>query len=135
MSFIEFNNVKKIYKMGNIKIKALTGTSFKIEKGEFVVIAGPSGAGKSTILNLLGGMDTTTTGEIIVDGNKISEYTNKQLTTYRRFDIGFVFQFYNLIINEFNISDKPSRFRLLSRSNQCFLQEINNSLSEPKAIR
>ena len=91
MSYIEFNNVKKIYKMGDVKIKALAGASFTIEKGEFAVIAGPSGAGKSTILNLLGGMDTATTGEIIVDG--------KQLTAYRRYDIGFVFQFYNLVQN------------------------------------
>ena len=102
MSYIEFNNVKKIYKMGDVKIKALAGASFTIEKGEFAVIAGPSGAGKSTILNLLGGMDTATTGEIIVDGqhvNKINKYSNKELITYRRYDIGFVFQFYNLVQN------------------------------------
>jgi putative ABC transport system ATP-binding protein len=99
MGYIEFNNVKKIYKMGDVKIKALSGVNFTIEQGEFAVIAGPSGAGKSTILNLLGGMDTCTTGEIIVDGNHINEYTSKQLTSYRRFDIGFVFQFYNLVQN------------------------------------
>ena len=94
-----FNNVKKIYKMGDVKIKALAGASFTIEKGEFAVIAGPSGAGKSTILNLLGGMDTATTGEIIVDGQHVNEMDAKQLTAYRRYDIGFVFQFYNLVQN------------------------------------
>lgn len=99
MSYIEFNNVKKIYKMGDVKIKALSGASFTVEKGEFAVIAGPSGAGKSTILNLLGGMDTATTGEIIVDGQHINEFSQKQLTAYRRYDIGFVFQFYNLVQN------------------------------------
>lgn len=99
MSYIEFNNVKKIYKMGDVKIKALAGASFTIEKGEFAVISGPSGAGKSTILNLLGGMDTATTGEIIVDGQRVNEMDAKQLTAYRRYDIGFVFQFYNLVQN------------------------------------
>ena len=81
------------------RIKALAGASFTIEKGEFAVIAGPSGAGKSTILNLLGGMDTATTGEIIVDGQRVNEMDAKQLTAYRRYDIGFVFQFYNLVQN------------------------------------
>ena len=85
--------------MGDVKIKALAGASFTIEKGEFAVIAGPSGAGKSTILNLLGGMDTATTGEIIVDGQHVNEMDAKQLTAYRRYDIGFVFQFYNLVQN------------------------------------
>jgi putative ABC transport system ATP-binding protein len=99
MSFIEFNDVKKIYRMGDVNIEALSGASFSIEKGEFVVIAGPSGAGKSTILNLLGGMDSVSSGEIIVDGSKINTYSAKQLTTYRRYDIGFVFQFYNLVQN------------------------------------
>ena len=99
MSYIEFNDVKKVYKMGDVKIEALSGVDFKIEKGEFVVIAGASGAGKSTILNLLGGMDFATSGEILVDGNEVSKYSRKQLTTYRRFDIGFVFQFYNLVQN------------------------------------
>ena len=99
MSYIEYNNVKKIYKMGDVKIKSLAGASFTIEKGEFAVIAGPSGAGKSTILNLLGGMDTATTGEIIVDGQHVNEMDAKQLTAYRRYDIGFVFQFYNLVQN------------------------------------
>ena len=99
MSYIEFNDVKKVYKMGDVNIEALSGVDFKIEKGEFVVIAGASGAGKSTILNLLGGMDFASGGEIIVDGNEVSKYSRKQLTTYRRFDIGFVFQFYNLVQN------------------------------------
>ncbi|MDO5402868.1 MAG: ABC transporter ATP-binding protein [Eubacteriales bacterium] len=99
MSYIEFKDVKKIYKMGDVKIKALSGADFTIEKGEFAVIAGPSGAGKSTILNLLGGMDTCTTGQIIVDGKHIEEFSSRELTTYRRYDIGFVFQFYNLVQN------------------------------------
>ena len=99
MSYIEFQNVKKIYKMGDVKIKALNGADFSIEKGEFAVIAGASGAGKSTILNLMGGMDTATTGKIIVDKENVSKFSAKKLTTYRRYDIGFVFQFYNLIPN------------------------------------
>lgn len=99
MSYIEFNDVKKIYKMGDVKIKALNGASFTIDKGEFAVIAGASGAGKSTILNLMGGMDTATTGKIIVDKENVSKFTAKRLTTYRRYDIGFVFQFYNLVQN------------------------------------
>lgn len=97
--FIELIDVKKYYTMGEIKIKALDGISFSINKGEFVIIVGPSGAGKSTVLNILGGMDTLSSGEIIIDGNKISDYSGKQLTSYRRFDIGFVFQFYNLAQN------------------------------------
>ena len=99
MSYIEFQNVKKIYKMGDVKIKALNGADFSIEKGEFAVIAGASGAGKSTILNLMGGMDTSTTGKIIVDKENVSKFSAKKLTTYRRYDIGFVFQFYNLVQN------------------------------------
>lgn len=97
--YIEFKNVKKIYKMGEVEIEALSGVNFSIEKGEFVVVAGASGAGKSTILNILGGMDSPTSGEIIVNNKEISKYTPKELTTYRRFDIGFVFQFYNLVQN------------------------------------
>ena len=97
--YIEFRDVKKIYKMGEVSIEALSGVDFTVNKGEFVVVAGASGAGKSTILNILGGMDSPTSGEIIVDNNKINEYTNKELTTYRRYDIGFVFQFYNLVQN------------------------------------
>ena len=99
MSYIEFKDVKKIYKMGEVSIEALSGANFSIEKGEFAVIAGPSGAGKSTILNLLGGMDTCSSGEIIVDGARANNFNAKQLTTYRRYDIGFVFQFYNLVQN------------------------------------
>jgi putative ABC transport system ATP-binding protein len=97
--YIKLLDVKKYYKMGNQKIKALDGTSFSISKGEFVVVVGPSGAGKSTFLNILGGMDTPRSGEIAVDGNEISKYNSKQLTAYRRDDIGFVFQFYNLVQN------------------------------------
>ncbi|MDD2592356.1 MAG: ABC transporter ATP-binding protein [Erysipelotrichaceae bacterium] len=99
MAFIEFNEVKKIYKMGEISINALDGVSFAIEKGEFVVVAGASGAGKSTILNILGGMDTCTSGQIVVDDVEISAMNEKDLTSYRRYDIGFVFQFYNLVQN------------------------------------
>jgi len=98
-AYIEFRNVKKIYKMGEVEIEALAGVDFSIDKGEFVVIAGASGAGKSTILNILGGMDSLTSGNIFVDGKEISGYTSRQLTTYRRYDIGFVFQFYNLVQN------------------------------------
>ena len=97
--YIEFKDVKKVYSMGEVEIKALDGVNFSIDKGEFVVIAGASGAGKSTILNILGGMDTSTSGEVYVDGNRVDKYSEKELTTYRRFDIGFVFQFYNLVQN------------------------------------
>lgn len=99
MSYIEFKNVIKEYTMGEVKIKALNNTNFKIEKGELVVIVGPSGAGKTTALNILGGMDTTTSGKVIVDHKEITSLNNKQLIEYRRNDIGFVFQFYNLVQN------------------------------------
>jgi len=99
MSYIEFENVEKEYKMGEVSIKALNNTNFKIEKGELVVIVGPSGAGKTTSLNILGGMDTVTNGKVIVDGKRIDELKNKELIKYRREDIGFVFQFYNLVQN------------------------------------
>ena len=99
MSFIEFKNVSKIYKMGEVEIRALDNISFDIEKGEFVVVLGNSGAGKTTILNILGGMDTVTSGTLTVDGQDISHATERELTDYRRFDIGFVFQFYNLVQN------------------------------------
>lgn len=97
--YIELIDVKKYYKMGEVNIKALDGITFSIEKGEFVIVVGPSGAGKSTVLNILGGMDAVSNGDVIVDSKKISSYNSKELTTYRRNDIGFVFQFYNLIQN------------------------------------
>lgn len=97
--YIEFKNVKKIYKMGEVNIEALSGVNFSVDKGEFVVVAGASGAGKSTILNILGGMDSPSGGQIIVDNKYINNYSNKELITYRRYDIGFVFQFYNLVQN------------------------------------
>lgn len=99
MSFIEMKNVTKTYKMGEVEIKALDDAGFGIEKGEFVVVVGPSGAGKTTILNILGGMDTASAGEIFVDNEDISKFDEKALTTYRRDDVGFVFQFYNLVGN------------------------------------
>ena len=99
MAYVEFQNVKKIYKSGEVEIPALSGASFSIEKGEFCVIVGASGAGKTTILNILGGMDTLTSGRVLIDGDDISAYNKKQLTTYRRYDVGFVFQFYNLVQN------------------------------------
>ena len=99
MAYIEFKNVVKEYKMGEISIKALDKTNFEIEKGELVVIVGPSGAGKTTALNILGGMDSATSGKVIIDGKDISKFKKKELTKYRREDIGFVFQFYNLVQN------------------------------------
>ena len=98
-AFVEFKNVKKIYKTGEIEIPALSNVNFEVEQGEFCVIGGASGAGKTTILNILGGMDTLTDGKVFLDGNEISAYNTKQLTTYRRYDVGFVFQFYNLVGN------------------------------------
>lgn len=98
-AFISFENVNKTYHMGEIDIHALDDVSFEIQQGEFVIIAGASGAGKSTILNLLGGMDTVSEGRIIVDGREISSYKEKDMTLYRRYDVGFVFQFYNLVQN------------------------------------
>lgn len=97
--FVKFENVSKIYRMGEVEIKALHNASFSIEKGEICVIVGPSGAGKTTLLNILGGMDTLSTGKVTVDGEDISLYNEKKLTDYRRYDVGFVFQFYNLIGN------------------------------------
>ena len=97
--YIEFKNVKKIYKMGEVNIEALSGVNFSVDKGEFVVVAGASGAGKSTILNILGGMDSPSSEQIIVDNKYINNYSNRELITYRRYDIGFVFQFYNLVQN------------------------------------
>jgi putative ABC transport system ATP-binding protein len=99
MAFVELQDVKKTYRMGEVTIHAVDGIDFQIEKGEFVVIVGPSGAGKTTVLNILGGMDSCSEGNIMVDGVEISKYNSRQLTAYRRDDIGFVFQFYNLIQN------------------------------------
>ena len=99
MSFVILDEITKTYKMGEVEIHAVDHISFSIEKGEFVVIVGPSGAGKTTVLNILGGMDTATSGKLIVDGQDITSYDSKKLTGYRRDDIGFVFQFYNLIPN------------------------------------
>ena len=98
-AFVELRDVKKIYKMGEVEIQAVAGIDFKINKGEFAVVVGASGAGKTTVLNILGGMDTATSGEVLVDGNDITKYNRKKLTAYRRDDIGFVFQFYNLVPN------------------------------------
>ena len=98
-AFVQFKDVTKIYKTGDVEVRALSDASFEIQKGEFCVIVGESGAGKTTLLNILGGMDTLTHGQVIMDGAEISGYSRTQLENYRRFDIGFVFQFYNLIPN------------------------------------
>ena len=98
-SFVSLEDVKKIYQMGEVQIMAAAGIDFQIERGEFAVVVGPSGAGKTTVLNILGGMDTASSGRVIVDGKDIAQYSPRQLTAYRRDDIGFVFQFYNLIPN------------------------------------
>lgn len=98
-AYVKLDKVSKIYKMGEVKIKAVDEIGFEISKGEFVVIVGPSGAGKTTVLNILGGMDTATKGTVLVDGKNITDYNSRQLTAYRRDDIGFVFQFYNLVPN------------------------------------
>ena len=99
MALVEFNNVYKRYKMGEVTIHAVDGISFSVEEGEFAVVVGASGAGKTTVLNILGGMDSATDGAVLVRGNDISRYTDRQLIAYRRHDIGFVFQFYNLVHN------------------------------------
>ena len=99
MSFVTLNDVHKSYKMGEVTITASDGISFEIEKGEFALIVGASGAGKTTVLNMLGGMDRCDSGDIIVDGSNVAKYSKRQLTAYRRYDIGFVFQFYNLVQN------------------------------------
>jgi putative ABC transport system ATP-binding protein len=99
MSYVCFEHVKKVYHVGEIDIEALRDASFTVEKGEMAVIVGESGAGKTTLLNILGGMDTLTSGRVILDGREISKMSQKELTTYRRYEIGFIFQFYNLIQN------------------------------------
>ena len=99
MAFVEFADMSKIYQMGEVEVAAVRDMSFTIEQGEFVVIVGPSGAGKTTLLNMLGGMDSATSGTIMLDGARVSSFSRKQLTQYRRHDIGFVFQFYNLVQN------------------------------------
>lgn len=98
-SYVKLDKVSKIYKMGEVEIRAVDNISFEISKGEFAVVVGPSGAGKTTVLNILGGMDTATKGNVFVDGSNIAKYNSHQLTAYRRDDIGFVFQFYNLVPN------------------------------------
>ena len=97
MAFVTFEKVSKVYQMGEVRIEALKEASFEVEKGELCVIVGQSGAGKTTLLNILGGMDTLTSGRVLVDGVDISQFKKRQLTQYRRQDVGFVFQFYNLI--------------------------------------
>lgn len=119
---IEFIEVKKQYRIGEVTIEALKGVDFTIEKGEFVVILGASGAGKSTILNLLGGMDTVSAGQILVQGDDIASYKDKQLTQYRREKVGFVFQFYNLISN------------LTALENVEFASAVTKNALDPKEI-
>ena len=97
--FVEFRNVRKVYKMGEVSIEALHDVNFTIEKGEICVIVGPSGAGKTTLLNILGGMDRLTSGQVLLDGAEVSAFSKRELASYRRYDVGFVFQFYNLIQN------------------------------------
>ena len=99
MAYVEFEKVKKTYHMGEVSIEALKDATFEIEKGEICVIVGASGAGKTTLLNILGGMDSLTSGRVVLDGKEISSYNANELTTYRRYDVGFVFQFYNLVPN------------------------------------
>ena len=99
MPFIEFSDVRKTYRMGDVEVHAVDGMDFSIERGELCVIVGPSGAGKTTVLNMLGGMDTVTSGTITLDGRCVSSFSERELTSYRRYDVGFVFQFYNLVQN------------------------------------
>ena len=99
MAFVEFRDVRKTYRMGDVEVHAVDGMDFEIERGEFCVIVGPSGAGKTTVLNMLGGMDSVTSGTIMLDGREISGLSEHELTLYRRHEIGFVFQFYNLVQN------------------------------------
>ncbi|BDE96174.1 ABC transporter ATP-binding protein [Raoultibacter timonensis] len=99
MAFVEFRDVRKTYRMGEVEVAAVDGMTFDIEEGELVVVVGPSGAGKTTLLNMLGGMDSCTSGTIVLDGREVSSFDARELTYYRRYDIGFVFQFYNLVQN------------------------------------
>lgn len=99
MSYIEINDIKKIYQMGSVEIKAVAGISFSIEEGEFIVVLGPSGAGKTTVMNIIGGMDLPSSGSVKIDGKEITSKSDKELTKYRRDDVGFIFQSYNLIPN------------------------------------
>ena len=99
MAFVEFKDVRKIYTMGEVQVAAVDGMSFEIEQGELVVVVGPSGSGKTTLLNMMGGMDSCTSGSITLAGARVDQFDEKQLTDYRRYDIGFVFQFYNLVQN------------------------------------
>ena len=99
MAFVEFRDVRKVYRMGEVEVAAVDGMTFDIERGKLVVVVGPSGAGKTTLLNMLGGMDACSSGTIMLDGREISAFSEKELTYYRRYDIGFVFQFYNLVQN------------------------------------
>ena len=99
MAFVEFRDVRKVYRMGEVEVAAVDGMTFDIERGELVVVVGPSGAGKTTLLNMLGGMDACSSGTIMLDGREIRAFSEKELTYYRRYDIGFVFQFYNLVQN------------------------------------
>ena len=99
MAFVEFKDVRKIYTMGEVQVAAVDGMSFEIEQGELVVVVGPSGSGKTTLLNMMGGLDSCTSGSIMLDGARVDQFDEKQLTDYRRYDIGFVFQFYNLVQN------------------------------------
>ncbi len=99
MAFVEFRDVRKVYAMGEVEVAAVDGMTFDVERGEFVVVVGPSGAGKTTLLNMLGGMDVPTTGPILLNERDVSAFAAKELMDYRRHDIGFVFQFYNLVPN------------------------------------
>ena len=114
MAYIEFKDVKKIYKTGDVEVHALDGADFSIEKGELCVILGQSGAGKTTLLNILGGMDTLTSGTVVLDGQTISSLKEKELAEYRRSDVGFVFQFYNLIPNLTAIENVEMASQLVS---------------------
>lgn len=123
-AYVKLENVTKVYRMGEVEIHAVDGIDFEIQKGEFAVVVGPSGAGKTTVLNILGGMDTASSGRVIVDGRDIAKYSQKKLTGYRRNDIGFVFQFYNLVPN------------LTALENvELAMQICKNPLSAPEVLR